>query len=94
MGIPEQRIGGKHGIRVFDTVLALVVLWIILFILQWKAGKMKPQIAVFTSFGLALIVLFPLAIIVHAVFGIPTSLNCKLHLASQSKCGAKRDSAQ
>jgi len=89
MSKSSPRIGGPHGIRVLDTVVALVVLWIVFFLLQWKRGKLHPGVAIATSLGLSLLVLFPLAIAVHGILGITTSLNCKLRLASYDKCVAK-----
>jgi hypothetical protein len=86
MKLLSYRIG---GIRLFDTIIALIILWVIIFMIQWKRGRVEARYAIATSLGLSLIVLFPLAIIIHALFGVTTFLNCRLRLASYDKCVLK-----
>lgn len=76
------------GIRVFDTVLTILGLWLLFWLLQWRVGKLNGGVAVATGLALALVCTFPLAILGHAIFGVPTALNCALKLANPSKCAA------
>ncbi len=86
MAIPNTRI---FGIRIFDTVLSIFVLWIFFFLIQWRRGHIKVGVALISSLGLSILLTFPLAIFFHALFNVTTFLNCKLGLASSHKCGQK-----
>jgi peptidoglycan/LPS O-acetylase OafA/YrhL len=79
MSILKYRI---FGIRVFDTVLTILVLWIIGFLIQTHRGKLPSQTAMWQSFLLAVILTFPFAILAHTIVNKPTFLNCKLSLSS------------
>ena len=77
------------NIRFVDTVLTFFVLWILFYLLQTLVGKCDWGISIFSSLLLAVILIFPLAIFFHAIFGIPTALNCALRLAPYDKCVKK-----
>ena len=77
------------NIRLFDTLLTFIVLWILFYCLQVFVGKYDYGLAVFSSLLLAVLLIFPLAIFFHAIFGVPTALNCGLRLAPYDKCVEK-----
>ncbi len=77
------------NIRLFDTVLTFFSVWILFYLLQIFVGKYDYGLAVFSSMLLAALVTFPLAIFFHAIFGVPTALNCALRLAPYDKCVQK-----
>ena len=74
------------NIRLFDTLLTFFALWILFYLLQILVGKFDYGLAVFSSMLLAALITFPLAIFFHAIFGVPTALNCALRLAPYHKC--------
>jgi len=74
------------NIRFVDTILTFVILWILFYLLQVFLGQCDWGISIFSSLLLAAIIMFPLAIFFHAIFGIPTALNCALGLAPHKKC--------
>ena len=70
----------------FDTILTVIALWVLFFLVQIKIGKLPIRQAWWKSFLLAVLATFPLAIVMHTLFGIATPLNCRLHLATPAKC--------
>lgn len=76
------------GMRAFDLVLTVAVLWAFFGMLRWKRGKASPANAAGVGFLLALLCTLPLAIFFHALFGVPTALTCATGLADRSKCAA------
>ena len=77
------------NIRFIDTILTFVGLWILFYLLQTLVGKCDWGISIFSSLLIAVIVMFPLAIFFHAIFGVPTALNCALRLSPYDKCVKK-----
>lgn len=77
------------NVRFFDTIITFVVLWIFFYLLQVLVGKCDWEISIFSSLLIAVILMFPLAIFFHAIFVIPTALNCALRLAPHDKCVKK-----
>lgn len=77
------------GVRMFDTILTILILWLLLAWAMHKRGKQALNAAlVLKSFGLSLALTFPLAIVGHLLFNRATHLNCVLGLADPSKCAA------
>lgn len=79
-------LGLFSGLRIFDTVLTILVLWLLFWLLQWKVGNVRPLAALWQSLVLALLLTFPLAIFFHAIFQVPTTLTCRLGLISPDRC--------
>ena len=77
------------NVRLLDTLLTFFGLWIFFYLMQVFVGKCDPGLSVLSSMILAVLIMFPLAIVFHAIFGVPTALNCALGLAPIAKCKAK-----
>ena len=77
------------GIRMFDTILTILVLWFLLGWAMHARGKLPIDASlVGKSLGLAVLLTFPLAIVGHLLFNRATHLNCLLGLADPAKCAA------
>lgn len=81
--IPDNRI---FGLRLFDIILSIIVLWIIFSSYSYFAAKKSVKYSLAIGVCLALIVTFPLAITIHTIFQTPTALTCKLGLVNEEKC--------
>lgn len=66
MQIPKLRV---FGIRVFDPIVAILALWLLFWFLKIQC-----------AFLWSLVLVFPIGILAHWIFNVPTFLNCKLGL--------------
>ena len=80
------------GMRVFDFLLTVVVLWAFFGIMQSKRGKVRPGAAALNGLLLSLGTTLPLSVFFHALFGVPTAMTCRLGLADPVKCAALKKS--
>lgn len=86
-GLETLRKNKICGISVFDLVLGIVGLWIVIYLYQIFVGGVKPSIQYLgMSLGLAVVLVIPIGILFHAVFGVPSKINCAVKLAPHDKC--------
>jgi hypothetical protein len=88
MAIPNTRFPNKSGIRVFDTVLSIIILWILTYIILQNTVNTKTSAIgrVGMSLVISLVLLFPLAIATHSIFRVNTRLQCMLGISSPNGC--------
>jgi hypothetical protein len=80
-GIPQYRVPSGTGIRVFDATLGLIACFVLVYAVL--PGTLKVGHRITIGLCVALFILFPVAILAHWLFSVPTRLNYALGLSPQ-----------
>ena len=74
------------GMRILDISLSILILYLLFSMILYHIGKKSLGYSLKVGLVLAIVTMFPLAIFFHAIFNVPTSLNCRLGLGSKDRC--------